>query len=41
MNVLKDATMPNSSDPLNAEDKEDCNTALSGLATGIKKLQSN
>jgi hypothetical protein len=39
MNVLKEASMPNSPEPLNEEDKEDCNKALTNLSNGIKNLQ--
>ena len=41
MNVLKEATMPDSFEPLKAEDKEDCDKALSSLSNGIKNLQCN
>ena len=39
MNVLKEASMPDSPEPLKDDDKEDCDKALTNLSKGIKSLQ--
>ena len=39
MNVLKEASMPDSPEPLKDDDKEDCDKALTNLSNGIKSLQ--
>jgi hypothetical protein len=39
MNVLKEASMPDSPEPLKDDDKKDCDKALTNLSNGIKSLQ--